>query len=65
MTTKVPRKRRRGTPRDMTVANWKRTLARLRRNIEELRSYDCEIREPDNFDTPPERRTSVSSPGVQ
>jgi hypothetical protein len=54
-----------GTPRDLTAANWKRTLTRLRRNIEELRGYDCEVREPDNFDTPPERRTGVTSPDVQ
>lgn len=44
------------TPRDMDAANWARTLARLRRNIEELRSYDCQVTEPPNFDRPPSAR---------
>lgn len=47
---------RAGTPRDMTAPNWKRTLSRLRRNIQELREHDCQVVEPPNFDTPPDRR---------
>lgn len=47
--------------RDMRSPNWKRTYGRLRRMIEELRRYDVEIREPENFETPPHLRTSVSS----
>ena len=53
---------RRGTPRDMAAPNWARTLARLRRNIAELRSYDCEVSEPDGFAVPPERRIANTSP---
>lgn len=52
---------RRGTPRDMTAPNWKRTVTRARRLIEELRALDVECREPDNFDTPPERRIANTS----
>jgi hypothetical protein len=53
-------KKRRGTPRDMTKPNWKRTVAHARKMIEELRALDCEVREPDNFDTPPSLRGSLS-----
>lgn len=42
--------------KDMTAPNWARTVRRLRKMIEELRSYDCEVREPDSFETPPSRR---------
>jgi len=55
---------RKGTPRDMTVPTWKRTAKRLRRLAEELKSYDFEIREPDNFDTPPDRRIANTSPDL-
>lgn len=44
------------TPPNMDAANWARTLARLRRNIEELRSYDCQVIEPPSFDRPPSTR---------
>lgn len=43
----------------MTAPNWGRTVRRLRKAIAELRSYDCEVREPDNFDTPPLRRMAT------
>jgi hypothetical protein len=46
--------------RDMTRPNWKRTLKRLRRNIAELREFDCEITEPENFDIPPRERVAPS-----
>lgn len=40
----------------MTAPNWKRTLARLRRNIAELRQYEVQCTEPPNFDVPPSHR---------
>lgn len=55
---------RRGTPRDMTAPNWKRTVTRLRNLAEELRAFDFEVREPDNFETPPERRIANTSPDL-
>jgi len=47
---------RRGTPRDMRVPNWKRTVIRLRRMAEELKEHDFQVIEPDSLDIPPERR---------
>lgn len=52
--------KRRGTPRDMTKPNWKRTVTHARKMIEELRALDCEVREPDNFETPPSLRGSLT-----
>lgn len=45
-----------GSHRDMTNANWKRTVGRLRRMARELRSYDYEVTEPANLDLPPRER---------
>jgi hypothetical protein len=42
--------------RDMTAPNWARTVKAARRKAEELKALDFEIREPDNFDTPPVQR---------
>lgn len=56
------KRERRGTPRDMTAANWARTLARLRRNMAELRDYGVRVSEPEGFDIPPERRIANTSP---
>ena len=42
--------------RDMTRPNWKRTLKRLRRLAAELRTYDMQVIEPPNMDTPPSER---------
>ena len=53
------------TTRDVTVPNWTRTLTRLRRNIEELRLYGCEVKEPDDFQIPPERRIAQTSLPLQ
>lgn len=52
---------RKGTPRDMTAPNWRRTVAAARRKAEELRALDFEIREPANFETPPSRRVANTS----
>ena len=53
--------KRRGTPRDMRPANWKRTVNRLRKNAEELKSFDFQVVEPDSLDIPPERRIGNTS----
>jgi hypothetical protein len=45
------------TKGDLTRARWARTLARLRRNMAELREYDVQVIEPPNMDTPPALRT--------
>lgn len=45
----------------MRPANWARTVARLRRNAQELREYDFEVREPANLEAPPERRIANTS----
>lgn len=45
----------------MRSASWARTAARLRRNAEELKSYDFEVVEPPNFEVPPHRRTGRPS----
>ena len=53
---------RRGTPRDMRVPNWTRTVTRLRRMAEELKAYDFQVIEPDSLDIPSERRIANTSP---
>lgn len=49
-------------PRDMTVTNWARTVKRLRRYMEELRRYGCEVKEPESFEIPPDRRIASTLP---
>lgn len=46
----------------MSAPNWARTLARLRRNAQELREHDCQVIEPPNFETPPAHRGTSSGP---
>jgi len=47
--------------RDTRPANWKKTVRRLRRNMEELREFGITgMTEPDDFDTPPHLRPQRS-----
>jgi hypothetical protein len=50
--------------RDMSAPNWARTLARLRRNIQELRAHDVQVIEPPDFELPPNRRGLKASGGA-
>lgn len=45
----------------MRPASWARTVARLRRNAQELREHDFEVTEPESLETPPERRIGHTS----
>jgi hypothetical protein len=40
---------------------WRKTLARLRKNAAELRAYDFEVIEPPNVEIPPEIRGTSAS----
>ena len=42
--------------RDTRPMNWARSVARLRRLAEELKHHGFTVTEPDNLETPPERR---------
>lgn len=44
--------------KDMSAPNWKRTWARLMRNVAELREQGAEIKLPDDFEKPPGQRNS-------
>jgi hypothetical protein len=41
------------------MANWARTVRRLRRMANELRAYDFQVIEPDGLDTPPGQRNGL------
>lgn len=43
-------------------ANWKRTLAKLRRYAEELRRHDWQVQEPPNAEVPPHKRGLPPAP---
>ena len=47
--------------RDTRPANWKKTVRRLRRNMEELRGYGCTVVEPEGLDIPPHQRIDEPS----
>jgi hypothetical protein len=48
--------------RDTRPANWAKTVARLRRNMEELRRYGITgMTEPEDFEIPPHRRIAEPS----
>jgi hypothetical protein len=49
--------------KDMTAPNWARTVARLRRNMDELRALGVRTIEPPDFDIPPSRRRPLASGG--
>lgn len=53
---------RRGSPRDLTAANWKRTLKRVRRNLAEARELGCTVIEPADFEVAPSLRKPA--PGI-
>jgi hypothetical protein len=40
----------------MIPARWKRTVIRLRALAEDLKAHDFQVIEPDNLETPPDRR---------
>lgn len=45
--------------KDMSAPNWKRTHARLSRNIEELQDQGCRVITPAEFEKPPGRRSTA------
>ena len=48
-------------PRDTRVANWAKTVRRLRRIAEELQEHGFKVVEPENLEIPPHRRIAEPS----
>lgn len=44
--------------RNMTRPNWARTVGAARKKAAALKALDFEVREPDNFETPPAERVA-------